>query len=139
MRTDGTLLYLVSFCLGTSTIIRLSFGRLLNFYYETAALWVTEYNGIKLGFLYCSWGSHGKYTGVVCHSLFQWITFCHNSPVWPICLGWPCTACLIALFRGSDLINRVPEELWTEVRNIVQKAANKTIPKKNVRRQSGCV
>ena len=29
--------------------------------------------------LYSSWGSHGKYTGVVCHSLHQWITFCQNS------------------------------------------------------------
>ena len=26
--------------------------------------------------------------------------------------------------------DRVPEELWTEVRNIVQEAVNKTIPKK---------
>ena len=27
--------------------------------------------------------------------------------------------------------NRVPEELWTEVHNIVQEAVIKTIPKKN--------
>ena len=33
-------------------------------------------------------------------------------------------------FKGSDLIDRVPEELWTEVHNIVQKAVIKTIPKK---------
>ena len=33
-------------------------------------------------------------------------------------------------FNGLDLINRVPEELWTGVYNIVQEAANKTIPKK---------
>ena len=32
-------------------------------------------------------------------------------------------------FNGLDLVNRVPEELWAEVRNIVQKAADKTIPK----------
>ena len=32
-------------------------------------------------------------------------------------------------FKGSDLINGVPEELWMEVHNIVQEAANKTIPK----------
>ena len=31
---------------------------------------------------------------------------------------------------GLDLINRVPEELWTEVRDIVQEAGIKTIPKK---------
>ena len=34
-------------------------------------------------------------------------------------------------FKGLDLVYRVPEELCTEVRNIVQEAANKTIPKKN--------
>ena len=33
-------------------------------------------------------------------------------------------------FKGLDLIDRVPEELWTEVRDIVQKAVIKTIPKK---------
>ena len=33
-------------------------------------------------------------------------------------------------FKGLDLGNSVPEELWTEVRNIVQEAVNKTIPKK---------
>ena len=29
-----------------------------------------------------------------------------------------------------DLIDRVPEELWTEISDIVQKAVIKTIPKK---------
>ena len=33
-------------------------------------------------------------------------------------------------FNGLDLIDRVPEELWTEVRDIVQEARIKTIPKK---------
>ena len=33
-------------------------------------------------------------------------------------------------FKGLDLKDRVPEELWTEVHNIVQKAVIKTIPKK---------
>ena len=45
--------------------------------------------------LYSSWGSHNKYTGVVCHSLFQWITFGQNSRLWPVCLGWPDMAWLI--------------------------------------------
>ena len=31
-------------------------------------------------------------------------------------------------FKGLDLIDRVPEELWTEVRDIVQEAGIKTIP-----------
>ena len=33
-------------------------------------------------------------------------------------------------FKGLDLIDRVPEELCTEVRDIVQEAEIKTIPKK---------
>ena len=33
-------------------------------------------------------------------------------------------------FKGLDLIDRVPEELWTEVHNIVQEVVTKTIPKK---------
>ena len=32
-------------------------------------------------------------------------------------------------FKGLDLIDRVPEELWTEVRKTVQEAVTKTIPK----------
>ena len=33
-------------------------------------------------------------------------------------------------FKVLDRIDRVPEELWTEVRDIVQEAVIKTIPKK---------
>ena len=33
-------------------------------------------------------------------------------------------------FKGVDLIDRVPEELWMEVRDIVQEVVIKTIPKK---------
>ena len=33
-------------------------------------------------------------------------------------------------FKGLDLIDRVPEELWMEVCDIVQEAVTKTIPKK---------
>ena len=33
-------------------------------------------------------------------------------------------------FKGLDLIDRVPEELWTEVCDIVQEAVIKTIPEK---------
>ena len=37
-------------------------------------------------FSYCSWGSHGKNTEVVCHSLLQWTTCCQN---------WlPCQSCV---------------------------------------------
>ena len=33
-------------------------------------------------------------------------------------------------FKGLDLIDRIPDELWTEVRDIVQETGSKTIPKK---------
>ena len=33
-------------------------------------------------------------------------------------------------FKGLDLIDRMPEELWKEVRDIVYEAVIKTIPKK---------
>ena len=44
--------------------------------------------------------------------------------------------------KGLDLIDRVPEELWMEVRDIVQEAVIKTIPKKKKCRQAkqnGCL
>ena len=41
-------------------------------------------------------------------------------------------------FKRLDLIDRVPEELWTEVSDSVQEAVIKTIPKKrNAKRQNG--
>ena len=33
-------------------------------------------------------------------------------------------------FKGLDLIDRMPDELWTEVSNTVQETGSKTIPKK---------
>ena len=33
-------------------------------------------------------------------------------------------------FKGLDLIDRVPDGLWTEVRDIVQETRSKTMPKK---------
>ena len=33
-------------------------------------------------------------------------------------------------FKGLDLIDRLPEDLWTEVHDIVQEAVIKTIPRK---------
>ena len=33
-------------------------------------------------------------------------------------------------FKGLDLIDRVPDELWNEVCDIVQETGSKTIPKK---------
>ena len=34
-------------------------------------------------------------------------------------------------FQGLDLIERIPEELWTEICDIIQEVGIKTIPKKN--------
>ena len=41
-------------------------------------------------------------------------------------------------FKGLDLIDRVPHELWTEVRAIVQETGIKTIPKKKKCRKAKC-
>ena len=43
-------------------------------------------------------------------------------------------------FKGLDLIDRVPEELWMEVHDIVQEAGIKPSPRKrNAIRQNGCL
>ena len=42
-------------------------------------------------------------------------------------------------FKGLDLVDRVPEEPWTEVRNIVQEAVTKTIPKKKKFKKAKCL
>ena len=43
-------------------------------------------------------------------------------------------------FKGLDLIGRVPEELWTEVHEILQEAVIKTIPKKKIQKgKNGCL
>ena len=39
-------------------------------------------------------------------------------------------------FKGLDLIDRVPEELWVEVSDTVQEAVIKTIPKKKKRKKA---
>ena len=44
-------------------------------------------------------------------------------------------------FKGLDLIDRVPDELWMEVHDIVQEAVINTIPKKKKCKQgkNGCL
>ena len=45
---------------------------------------------------------------------------------------------VISRFKGLDLIDRVPDELWTEVRFIAQETEIKTIPRKrNVIEKNG--
>ena len=43
-------------------------------------------------------------------------------------------------FKGLDLIDTVPDELWNEVRDIVQETGIKTIPmEKNAKKQNSCL
>ena len=42
-------------------------------------------------------------------------------------------------FKGSDLVDRVPEELWTEVLDAVQEAVTKINPPKKKKTQQGKV
>ena len=43
-------------------------------------------------------------------------------------------------YKGLDLIDRVPEKLWMEVCDIVQKAVIRPSPRKtNAKRQNGCL
>ena len=44
-------------------------------------------------------------------------------------------------FKGLDLIDRVPDELWMEVHDIVQETGSKTIPPKKEmqKKQNGCL
>ena len=43
-------------------------------------------------------------------------------------------------FKGLDLIDRVPDELWTEVCDIVQETGIKTIPMgKKCKKENGCL
>ena len=42
-------------------------------------------------------------------------------------------------FKGLDLIDRVPDELWSEVCDIVQETGIKTTLKRNAKKQNGCL
>ena len=82
------------------------FGSIPSFFLELSLHWSPVAYGHLLtwgvplsvsyhfAFSYCSWGSQGKDTEVVCHSLLQRTTFFQTSPPWPIRLGWPHTAWL---------------------------------------------
>ena len=43
-------------------------------------------------------------------------------------------------FKGLDLIDRVPDELWNEVHDIVQETGIRTMPmEKKCKKQNGCL
>ena len=47
---------------------------------------------------------------------------------------------VINRFKGTDLIDKVPDELWMEVHDIVQETGIKTIPmEKKCPKQNGCL
>ena len=52
-------------------------------------------------------------------------------------IQWKCR--FINRFKGLDLKDRVPDELWTEVHDIVQGTGIKTIPKKEMQRSKMAV
>ena len=52
-------------------------------------------------------------------------------------IPYECTVEVTNRFKGLDLIYRVPEELWTEVHDIIKEAVIKTIPKRKKRKQKG--
>ena len=43
-------------------------------------------------------------------------------------------------FKGLDLIDRLPDELWTEIHDTVQETGIKSSPqKRNSKKQNGCM
>ena len=84
-------------------------------------------------FSYYSWVFQGKNTEVVCHSLLQWTSFCHfiwielkkvGKTIRPFRhdlhqIPYDYTVEVRNRFKRLDLIDRVPEEIQTEVRDIV--------------------
>ena len=79
------------FCFGSFP----SFFLELFLHWSPVAYWVlmdlgsSSFSSYLFAFSYCSWGSQGKNTEVVCHSLLQWTALYQTSPSWPARLGWP--------------------------------------------------
>ena len=73
-----------------------------------------------LSFSYSSWGSQGKNTEVVCHSLLQWTTFCQTTPPWPVCLGYPHMAWLsfIELDKAVIHVIRLASCQWLWIQSV---------------------
>ena len=54
-------------------------------------------------------------------------------------IPYNCTVEVRNRFKGLDLIDRVPDELWPEVHDILQETGIKTIPKKRKCKKSKMV
>ena len=94
------------FCFGSMP----SFFLELFLHWSPVAYWAPTDLGVPLSvsyhfaFLIYSWGSQGKNTEVVCHSLLQWTTFCNTSPPRPVWLGWPHRAWLIFIELDNAVV-----------------------------------
>ena len=93
------------FCFGSVSVFFLElFFHSSPVTYWALPTWRVHRSVSKLfAFSYCSWGSQGKNTEVVCQSLLQWTTFCQNSPPWPVCLGWCYMAWLVVSLSSTRL------------------------------------
>ena len=56
-----------------------------------------------------------------------------------VCIPYDYTVEVRNRFKGLDLIDRVPDELCTEVRDTVEETRIKTIPMENAKKQNGCL
>ena len=74
-------------------------------YWSTTDLESSSSSVISFSLSYCSWGSQGKNTEVVCHSLLQWTMFCQNSP-----LNW---WDLIIYYFVKNFCTYIPEYNWS--------------------------
>ena len=55
-------------------------------------------------------------------------------------ISYDYTVDMTNIFKGLDLVDRAPEELWMEVLNIVQEVVTKAIPKKKkCKKTKGCL
>ena len=116
----------------STTLCCFCFGSIPSFFLELflhwspVAYWPPTDLGVHLSvsylfaFSYCSWGSQGKNTEVVCHSLFPWITFCQTFHHESIRLGWPHMAWLsfIKLDRAVVHVTRLACCLWLCVQSV---------------------
>ena len=83
-------------------------------YWAPTDLGSSSFSILSFCLSYCSWGSQGKNTEVICHSLLQWTTFCQTSAPWPVHLGWPHMAWLsfIELDKAVVCVIRLTIFLW---------------------------
>ena len=56
-------------------------------YWALTDLGSSSFSILSFCLSYCAWGSQGKNTEVVCHSLLQWTTFCQYANLFCF-LGW---------------------------------------------------